>query len=157
MRNSISRFPNFIARTLAAGLAVAVVASAGVAAGEPTPQQRAMADMNSGKDYSAAWAAASLASRPPGFGSADRGANQAQSAMNAGKDYQAAWQTRPAADSGYSSDQVAAAKRFQKRLNEGLDYASSWGSHDETEPTRVRAMRVAPIRSADGGRVRTSR
>jgi hypothetical protein len=112
----------------------------GVAHAE-TFQQRVQAELNSGKDYAAAWAAASRATGPLYAPDLAADAKKAQAALNQGKDYVAAWdagsrRTEPV----FSTEQVAKAQKAKVKMNEGKDYSAAWeATTNEQSTARVRA------------------
>ena len=105
-----------------------------------TFQQRVQAELNTGKDYSAAWAAASLETGPLYAPDLAADAKRAQSALYQGKDYVAAWEEASRPPSVFSPDQVAKAQKARDEINEGKDYAAAWEATSDVQPAaRVQA------------------
>jgi len=143
MTTLIARISNFVGRTLAAAVTVALIGGAAARADEKTPQQRAEAEMNGGKDYSAAWAAASRATGQGRSETLIAWARNAESALNEGRNYQAAWAgSRSSTGSGYSPDLLARAGRALEELSAGQDYAAARGAVDAHASSPARPAQV---------------
>lgn len=149
MKSSNSRIPDFICSTLVVALAVTLVGSAPALADETGPQLRAQAEMNRGRDYSAAWAAASRASAPGHSETLIAWATKAAGALNAGVDYQAAWEASSSSTgAGSPPVQLAGAQRLEAELNEGKDYVAAREAVHETRPSPARRPYRAPVKAA---------
>ena len=147
MRNSISS-SNIAGKVLIAGLAIVLMGETAAHADGLTVQQRAQEEMNRGKDYTAAWAAAERAAARAYSDAEIARARAAERAMNEGKDYDSAWTaTSPATAPAYSPDQIAAATRVKEALRSGKNYASAWEAGDREPPTRAAAERPAPAKA----------
>jgi hypothetical protein len=101
-----------------------------------TFSQRMQAELNTGKDYSAAWAAASLATGPL---YALDGAERAQSAMYRGKDYVAAREEVNRSAPVFSTEQIAKAAKAREQINGGEDYIAAWQATSEQSVARVQS------------------
>ena len=123
-----------------------------------TFQQRVQTELNSGKDYAAAWAAASRVTGPLYAPDLAADAKKAQAALNQGKDYAAAWdagsrRTEPV----FSTEQVAKAQKAKVEMNEGKDYSAAWeATTNEQSTARVRAPASALAPARTSGRARRS-
>ena len=106
-----------------------------------TFQQRVQAELNSGKDYTAAWAAASRATGPVYAPDLAADAKKAQGALNQGKDYVAAWDAASQrTESVFSTELVAKAQKAKVKMNEGKDYFAAWEATTSEQPAaRVQA------------------
>jgi len=140
--------------SVAVGLG-AVSLFGGVAHAE-TFQQRMQAELNSGKDYSAASAAASRATGPLYAPDLAADAKTAQSALNRGKDYAAAWEAASRrTDLVFTPAQIARAQKAEDALNDGKDYAAAWEATTGEQPaTRLQATSNG---SGASGRERTTK
>ena len=137
MRNVIPNIAKSIANiSVAAGLG-AMTLFGGVAHAT-TVQQRAEAELNNGKDYTAAWQAATRAISPAYAPDLAANAKKAADALNAGKDYVAAWESeKNATDTVGSPEQIAKAKQVEDGLNAGKDYVAAHEATAGTQPARV--------------------
>jgi hypothetical protein len=128
-----------VIRNTSVAVGLGAVSLFGSVAHADTFNQRMQAELNNGKDYSAAWAAASQATGP--LYSPDLAAKTALNALNRGKDYSAAWaaaslQTQPV----FTVEQIARAQKAEQELNDGKDYAEAWGATVGEQPaTRLQA------------------
>jgi len=138
--------------TAAAGLAVGLLGGGVAYARELTFQQRVEAEMLQGKDYSAAWSAASRGLNPSTSPELAARGLRAESAQNAGQDYVDANRTAGQFETpAYSPTAVAKAQRVQAALNEGKDYVAAWAAGDKAPaaPTAtVGVTTTASVRSA---------
>jgi hypothetical protein len=134
--------PSILDTIAKTGFALALTLLGGGAASADglTVQQRAQAEMNKGKDYAAAWQAATRAdvsSVPQGLIAR---VNEAADQMNRGKDYLAAREaSHEASGVIYTPEQVAKAKRAREAMNEGMDYVAAWQAAQSLPPTTGRA------------------
>jgi len=103
-----------------------------------TFNQRLQAELNSGKDYSAAVAEAS---RETGsLYAPDQTSDRALSALNQGKDYSVAFEDANRSASAFSPEQVAKAESARAEINEGKDYASAWEDRSEQPAAPVQTV-----------------
>ena len=124
----------FITNTsVAVGLG-AVTLFGGIARAD-TYSERVQAELNRGKDYSAAFAEASRATGPLYASKLTPDASKALSAMNGGQDYSAAWEAASrATQTVFSPEQVAKAQKAEEEMNEGVDYAAAWEDTSNEQP-----------------------
>ena len=103
--------------------------------------QRLQAELNSGKDYSAAWAAAARPTGPLYAPDLAADANKAQGALNRGKDYAAAWEAASRrSELVFTPEHFAQAQKARDELNQGQDYAAAWKATSNGHPApRVQA------------------
>ena len=124
----------FITKTsVAVGLGAATLF--GGAAHADSFSQRVQAELNSGKDYSAAVAEASRATGPLYASELTPDASKALSAMNDGQDYSAAWAAAYGPSQAvFSPEQVAKAQKARDEINRGVDYAAAWEATTYEQP-----------------------
>jgi hypothetical protein len=143
MRNSISS-SKIVSRGLIAGLAFVLV-GATTAHADLTVQQRAQEEMNRGKDYSAAWAAAShavMTGGPADPGGEVARARRAEAALNEGKDYSAAWEQKsPSVDAAFTPEVIARAKRVREEIAQGKDYLTALDNATKAQPAAAPVVR----------------
>ena len=100
-----------------------------------TYSQRVQAELNRGKDYSAAFAAASVAVGPLYASEQTAYVGKALAAMNDGQDYSAAWAAAyGATQTDFSPEQIAKAKQAEDAINDGVDYAAAWEDTSIEQP-----------------------
>jgi hypothetical protein len=103
-------------------------------------QSRVQAELNTGKDYSTAWAAASLETGPL---YASDGNKPARSAMYQGKDYLAAHDEANRSAPRFSTEQIAKAAKAREEINAGEDYVAAWGATSKESAAHVQSVVVS--------------